>query len=202
MAQCITCGFLAIKNHLTETCELGMRARETGVMSVFPLPAGGSSTSEPFCYAGSPSFQRIANFSNPIAVQPVLARDHACEKWRQWRVGKSPKEHEEMIAIEGIQAQQRTAEETAERLRQEERQRIDAQRKDDLSRAEQIRKEDVARTEKHAARNFWISVVAISISALTAAWNIYQGATKKPESSPTPAVSQPNNTLRPSATHN
>ena len=182
VVKCKTCGFLARRDRDGDTREVEKKARETGQLPNSVL--NGIWISEPFCYTTSNEFHQILQFANPQAVLAEFNREHSCPKWIAWRPGRSPKEHEEMIALEEIRTQQRISEEKAERLRQE-----------DLARAAQVREDDLKAAKKHRRTQMVVAYLALIVAAMSALgtlWNASENAARNRQSVSTSPAAAPN----------
>ncbi len=118
MVTCKTCGMLAQKKYDTKaTIEVEQRTRDDGA-------TGTPANADLFCYMASSAFPKRPSkrsdeqqCSHEVLVLRQISTEIECDLWRQYRKGKSPKEHEEMTILDRVAAENR-AEQAASRAEQ------------------------------------------------------------------------------------
>lgn len=112
MPRCAECGLLAVTDEYDRSVvsEAVTETRKTGSQPNKDKP---SSKARFFCYANSDAYE-VTEGKAKETVLVVLSNERACDSFRKYHPGKSPKEHEEMTLME--QMREESAETLAEHL--------------------------------------------------------------------------------------
>lgn len=94
LVRCVDCGFLGLRNHDTGTLD---EADERFRTEAFFRGSPQIHDSLPICTKAVVNFRDEANPSDRPSIVQSLKKDRSCAEWTRWRIGFTPKEHQEML---------------------------------------------------------------------------------------------------------
>lgn len=156
MARCDECGYLAIRD------EQGHGALEVN-KQVRKIGHGKNKQASLFCYLSSPAFTG--------AIHEITD----CDKVTRWLEGRTPKEHEDMTALEKATALYTSAARSMDEIQRRLAEANDANEKrmSDIETRER-------RRETKDAKWRWATLLVVALSMAGTVWNAYTNYSRTP----------------------